>query len=634
MSTDSNGDPKKENLFDYTEDQLLEEGVLTHYQILGIEEHASTDGVKKAYRKASLKYHPDKTGRGDDDYVFLAVKKAYDVLSDHAKRSTYDSTALSFDDSIPPPRSQLIQDPLLLYKDDDFYELFGSVFKRNLRFDANLRPDAPGIVKKNKNNSRNKDNGAGVKGFQPPSLGDDDTPIEEVHKFYEYWIHFESWRDFTAQAMDELQVENELENAESRYEKRWLQKEVDKRAKQLKTKENGRIQTLVERAMEADPRLRRERQALQEAKDQAKAERAAMADRKKEEEQQARVEAERQAEEDKRKRAEEKVAREQEKKHVRKARQQLRRLTSSSFEEAAAPVVWADSYDMSLDVDYLCTNLSLEDLKKLNDDYSKLAEADGETAALTMVRERAVEQRDSENNNNNKQPLSSSETNNTDQADKSQTNSKSSKSKPWTKDELSALAKGVKKYPPGGASRWDQISLFVNNLCKQEDPRSKEECIQKYNDITKSAAASSSSTASSTKPPPPAPTVVDVQSISSKAASPTEDEGDQQTEPTTGNDGEAAGSSATSSVVNGGVKNDSVTSTTTATPSPDDDKSSAEDFWTPEQDQQLQNALATYPASMEKNARWTAIAEAVQGKSKKLCVQRFKAIRDALKNRK
>ena len=59
MSSDANGAPKKENLFDYTEEQLLQEDVLTHYQILGIEEHTSSDGVKKAYRKASLKYVND-----------------------------------------------------------------------------------------------------------------------------------------------------------------------------------------------------------------------------------------------------------------------------------------------------------------------------------------------------------------------------------------------------------------------------------------------------------------------------------------------------------------------------------------------------------------------------------------------
>ena len=546
--------------------------------------------------------------------MFLAVKKAYDVLSDHTKRSAYDSTALPFDDSIPAPRTQLINDPLLLYKDEDFYDLFGPVFQRNLRFDANLRPDAPGVAKKNKNNNRNKE--AVGKGFQPPSFGDDNTPIEEVHKFYEYWIHFDSWRDFTAQATDELQVENELENAESRFEKRWLQKEVDKRARQLKTKENGRIQSLVERAMEADPRLRRERQALQEAKEKAKAERAAMAERKKKEEEEARIEAERQAEEEKRKRAEEKVIREQEKKQIRKARQQLRRMTSSSFEES--PAVWADSYDMGLDVDYLCTSLNLEDLRELNEEYSEKTEEEGGSAALSMIRERALQQRDGKGKNTNGDKQTSSESNatkNTPEASNSSAKknpqSKVSKSKPWTKDELSALAKAVKKYPPGGASRWDQITLFVNNLCKQDDPRSREECIQKYNDVTKAAASATSSSAS--KAPPPAP----AQSPPAASESEAPSKENTQQEGVSGTNDEKAADSSTPST-NGGTNG----------------SSSEEDVWTPEQDQQLQAALAKYPATMEKNARWTAIAEAVPGKSKKLCVQRFKAIREALKNRK
>jgi hypothetical protein len=35
-----------------------------------------------ADRKALLLYHPDKTGRGDQDAVFIAVQKAYETLSD------------------------------------------------------------------------------------------------------------------------------------------------------------------------------------------------------------------------------------------------------------------------------------------------------------------------------------------------------------------------------------------------------------------------------------------------------------------------------------------------------------------------------------------------------------------------
>jgi DnaJ-class molecular chaperone len=63
------GDTKKvTNLFDYTEEQLLVNQELTHYEVLNVAVFATQEQVKKAYRKSSLKYHPDKTGRGDDDY--------------------------------------------------------------------------------------------------------------------------------------------------------------------------------------------------------------------------------------------------------------------------------------------------------------------------------------------------------------------------------------------------------------------------------------------------------------------------------------------------------------------------------------------------------------------------------------
>ena len=125
-------------MFEFSEEELLEEHVLTHYEILSLPVHASQMDVKKAYRKTSLKYHPDKTGRGEEDYVFLAVKAAYDCLFDAAKRQGYDSTVLPFDDTIPASRSALLQNEFLMYRDEDFYQTFGPVFVLNLRFDAQL----------------------------------------------------------------------------------------------------------------------------------------------------------------------------------------------------------------------------------------------------------------------------------------------------------------------------------------------------------------------------------------------------------------------------------------------------------------------------------------------------------------
>lgn len=58
------------------------------YEILGIERSASENEVKKAYRKLSLKWHPDRP-TGDQD-KFKELTGAYEVLSDQKKRESYD----------------------------------------------------------------------------------------------------------------------------------------------------------------------------------------------------------------------------------------------------------------------------------------------------------------------------------------------------------------------------------------------------------------------------------------------------------------------------------------------------------------------------------------------------------------
>ena len=219
---------------------------------------------------------------------------------------------------------------------------------------------------------------------------------------------------------------------------------------------------------------------------------------------------------------------------------------------------------MGLDVDILCQNLDLEDLRNFTEELSSMEAA----AALKRVQERAVEERESDGKDKVSSGESSAMTAETSAStathESASTAAAKSKEKnsgpaPWTKDELSTLAKGVKKYPPGGANRWDHIA--------------------KYNDVTRPG--------NSTSAPSPA-----------KTEAPTDPESSKP-------------SADATSTVNG-------------------TNGSAEE-WTPDQDQLLQKALATYPASMDKNERWSSIAAAVPGKSKKECVQRFKAIREALK---
>lgn len=62
-----------------------------YYEVLGVEKNASADEIKKAYRKAAVKYHPDKNpGDKEAEEKFKEAAEAYDVLSNSDKRARYD----------------------------------------------------------------------------------------------------------------------------------------------------------------------------------------------------------------------------------------------------------------------------------------------------------------------------------------------------------------------------------------------------------------------------------------------------------------------------------------------------------------------------------------------------------------
>jgi len=211
---------------------------ISYYELLGLEDiSAGEKEIKKAFRKLSLIYHPDKyeEGKYDDNAKskWLAFQTAYETLMDDTKRHIYDAT-MEFDEEIPEAK---------LPEDQDFYEVYTAYFKRNLYWSTDQK-----------------------KAQAFGHLGDDSTTWNLVKKFYEFWDGFQTWRDFK---MDD---EYDVMQAENRYEKRWMENENKKMKKELYKKERVRVQLLVSRAKALDPRVLKKETEEREAKEKVKKE--------------------------------------------------------------------------------------------------------------------------------------------------------------------------------------------------------------------------------------------------------------------------------------------------------------------------------------------------------------------------
>ena len=63
-----------------------------YYKILGVQENATADDIKKAYRKLALEFHPDRNpDNKESEEKFKEINEANDVLSDDKKRKDYEN---------------------------------------------------------------------------------------------------------------------------------------------------------------------------------------------------------------------------------------------------------------------------------------------------------------------------------------------------------------------------------------------------------------------------------------------------------------------------------------------------------------------------------------------------------------
>ncbi|CAH0515549.1 unnamed protein product [Peronospora belbahrii] len=314
---------------------------LTMYQQLGLSDigfNVTDDQVKKAYHRVLIEHHPDKTGKTENDPNYLAVQKAFATLMDPQKKRAYDSQC-DFDEWIPSGNEKLAEnDPNGDGK--SFYQVYGPVFQANARFSVN----------------------------QPvPMLGTDESPIDEVYAFYDFWNKFDSWRDFTHDS------EHDVESAEHRDHKRWMAKKNDAVAKKKKKKEYARLASLVDRALAVDPRIRRVKQAEKDRKLQAKREKEAEAQRLIDEENRKKEEAERAAheveEKEKEARKDAKMAKDKQKKLFRKVKKAFRELMVAASEQeldGAIDIIKTEDLCESLDMEALQTLVTVRKKQFIN----------------------------------------------------------------------------------------------------------------------------------------------------------------------------------------------------------------------------------------------------------------------------
>jgi len=109
---------------------------LDYYFLLGVERGATADEIKRAYRKAVFRYHPDRNpGDSEAAEKFKHVLDGYEILSDKKKRSVYDEVTR------PAENEQSVEEENGQAESDKFDDNFGQHFQFNQRYQQAVEPE-------------------------------------------------------------------------------------------------------------------------------------------------------------------------------------------------------------------------------------------------------------------------------------------------------------------------------------------------------------------------------------------------------------------------------------------------------------------------------------------------------------
>ncbi|KAH0891190.1 hypothetical protein HID58_053619 [Brassica napus] len=514
-----------------------------HYALLGLRNLrylATEDQIKKSYREAALKHHPDKqhaalllaeeteeakeAKKDEIDSRFRAIQEAYEVLMDPTKRKIFDSTD-EFDDEDCSPQ--------------EFFKVFGPAFKRIAKLWAKASQ-------------------------RVPDLGDENTKLKDVEKFYSFWYGFKSLREFPDRG------KHDLEKADSRQERRWMERENAKKTAKDRKEDDVRIRNLVDNAYRIDPRIAK-REEEEEAKKQRKKEAKVMAEKKREEEA---AEKEKMRKEEAKESAEKlKKEKEKERKLLLKERNRLRTLSAH---------VLAQRLLSKEDVENLCMSLNIQQLQSLCD---TMGNKQGVELA-NVIKDHEANSKEKENEKANSKEKECEKANGADGDAEPTKLDNTRKKQPWSKEEIDKLRKGIIKYPKGISRRWEVISDYIGT------GRTVEEVLKATKTVL--LQKPDSAKAFDTFLEKRKPTV----SIASPLSTREEELGESLP---MANNGEASGSSDA-------------------------------DGWSSVQERALVQALKTF--TKETSQRWERVAAAVPGKTMVQCKKKFAELKELIRSKK
>eukprot|EP01080_Neovahlkampfia_damariscottae_P005294 gene5294-8912_t len=370
--------------------------------------------IKKAYKLACIKYHPDKMGKDgkSDDTLFKIVQTAHDTLTNERKKKLHDSKDPSFDPNTPYFKNGM-----------DFYGTFGPRFEAWKKWSTK----------------------------ELPSLGNENTKWEDIENFYKLWSRFNSWRDFSYDS------EYDPSKAESRDERRWMERQNDKITKDEKKKEKKQITYLIDMTKRFDPRIK-------ERNEKVAAEKKRREEQQKKEQEKRKAENKRLLEEARKKKIEEERKREEQRKAEVKRKKEEKAMiatTKSTYKNVCRPHVALKGVQDGIsgtDVELVLSSLSIKEVAQ----FTKVLEphSKDKTKFIELFTKFVTKIKNKEENMDFPEPevvVIEKEEN-----------------KEWTIEELANLSKGIKQYPNNSPGRWENIAKLTGRTVEEVQKKTNE----------------------------------------------------------------------------------------------------------------------------------------------------------------